>query len=451
MLNRLRSWFTILNHPYGLALLRQPWLLGAVLLIVFLVPMALAQSTREATPPLETGRYVLDVIPQLSISDSSLTLPELLLPFPTTPFQSLLQDGPTYARPDTLAHFEIQLANFAAVSRTYQLENRLPAGLDYQPGSADGLSYDAAKRSLTWTGTLPPGQLNYVIEPTTLPIPYLDLADFGVPNLCDPFLTAGQPCEDVAVTFNLGSSSYSAPLFARELSQITLTSNGLLTAGEGPDTGRNQWLPEGTAPNELIAPLWRDVDMTTAGRWHAAIISDLLPGHDLFYAQWHDAPQRQYPDQTARFALAFVLNHHQVPEPQPLSGHLYFIYDNIADPAGTMATGYTIGIEDQTGSLGTTHAFAPCCGAPQVPQGQPPSSGSVLHLRPVVFDHSGSYQQGFRFAAVVTGDVSETLVNTVFVQSDSTAPDRNILWDSHYLYVRWQYFLPLLLNREAGW
>ena len=42
----------------------------------------------------------------------------------------------------------------------------------------------------------------------------------------------------------------------------------------------------------VLAGLWRDVGRRrpSSGRWHAAIISGLVQGHDVFYAQWHDAP-----------------------------------------------------------------------------------------------------------------------------------------------------------------
>ena len=37
----------------------------------------------------------------------------------------------------------------------------------------------------------------------------------------------------------------------------------------------------------------------------------------------------------------------------------FFIYDNISDPAQTVAQGYTIGIEDKLGVRGVTYAYAP--------------------------------------------------------------------------------------------
>ena len=137
-------------------------------------------------------------------------------------------------------------------------------------------------------------------------------------------------------------------------------------------------------PSLLLAGLWRDADLTHHGRWHGAIISGLIQDHDLFYAQWHDAPHVNDPDLTARHAIAIVLNSNNQAW-QPLAGHAFFIYDNISDIAGTVAQGYTIGIEDKLGLRGVTHAYAPCCSDPRTPIGYPPDSGTTLHLQPVLF------------------------------------------------------------------
>ena len=107
------------------------------------------------------------------------------------------------------------MANSESVTRTVRLSDTLPDGLAYVPGSATGLSYDAATRTLSWKGELPPGQLDTVIAQTGTPLPYLDLADFGAANLCDDFIASGGDCDDVTVTFNLGVNGLPSPSTAR--------------------------------------------------------------------------------------------------------------------------------------------------------------------------------------------------------------------------------------------
>ncbi|MCI0398017.1 MAG: DUF11 domain-containing protein [Chloroflexi bacterium] len=363
---------------------------------------------------------------------------------PANPYAAIRKSGPVYASPGIVAGYAITLANYESVTRTYRLTDTLPAGLAYVPGSAAELVYDSATRILTWQGTLAPGDLDYVVETSDVSLPYLDLANFGVPNLCDEFIVAGQGCDDVAVTFNLGINGYTFNFYGEVLSQVTLSANGLALGDAPGDTAGNQWLPDDALPSHLLAGLWRDVDMTSAGRWHAAIVTGLIAGHDVFYAQWHDAPHAADPDLTARHAIAIVLGDAAAGSPPELAGHAFYIYDNVADPAGTVAQGYTIGVEDRIGLRGATYAYAPCCGDPQPPQGWPPAAGTTLHLRPVLFGAGNAYSHTFTYQTTVAGQVPETIVNTAVARSDSPDPALAWVWSSHYLYVRWQTFLPAM-------
>jgi ABC-type nitrate/sulfonate/bicarbonate transport system substrate-binding protein len=132
------------------------------------------------------------------------------------------------------------------------------------------------------------------------------------------------------------------------------------------------------------------------GRWHAAILSGLIEDHDVFYAQWHDAPHASDPNLTARHAIAVVLN-----GAGGVDGHAFYIYDNISDPDQTVAQGYTIGSQDKLGQRGVTYAYAPCCGDTQPPQGFPPPAGTMLHVRPVLLGAANAYQRTFSYPAVV--------------------------------------------------
>ena len=371
---------------------------------------------------------------------------------PNNPYAVIRKTASTFLPPGATAHYEIVLANYESITHTYQLTDTLPPQLAYVPDSANDLTYDPATRTLTWQGELSPGDLDYVIEENSLMLPYLDLTDFGAINLCDDFIASGEDCDDVTVTFNLGVNGYTTNLYGEVLSQLTVSSNGLIL-GDGltgvslaisDPYGHNQWLPDTIAPGFALAGLWRDADMTTSGRWHAAIISGLVQGHDVFYAQWHDAPHANDPDLTARHAIAVLLN-----GDGSMAGHAFFIYDNISDPAQTVAQGYTIGIEDKLGVRGVTYAYAPCCGDPQPPQGYPPVAGTTLHLRPVLFGATNDYRRTFSYEAIVNGQVPETITNTAVAASSSGNPALAHVWSTHYLYIRRPIYIPLLLFDEV--
>ncbi len=354
------------------------------------------------------------------------------------PLVPITKSGPDFLDPGATASYEITAVNTESVTRTVSFSDTLPPELAYVPDPADGLAYDAATRTLSWKGELAPGRLETVIAPAGTPLPYLDLANFGAANLCDAFVSGGGDCDDVTVTFNLGASGTSFTLYGQTLYQITLSSNGLALGAAPVTHGHNQWLPDATAPSYLLAGLWRDADMTAAGRWHAAIVTGLVAGHDVFYAQWHDAPHADDPDLTARHAIALVL------DGGTLDGHAFFIYDNVSNPAEMVVRGYTIGVEDRLGQRGATFAYAPCCGHPQPPRGAPPAPGTTLHLFPALLGAASSYSRTFSYEAAVHARVPEMVANTAFYRSDSPDPALARGWSTHYLYVRQQTYLPLL-------
>jgi len=362
------------------------------------------------------------------------------------PYATLVKEGPVYAAPGSLVEYRLTVANYESVTRTVALTDTLPAGLAFV-ATEPPLLYDADARTVTWQGEVAPGDLDYLITEAAMPLPYIDLAGFGVANLCDAFIAAGRPCADGTVIFNLGASGYRAVLYGQPHSRLEVSTDGyLLGEGQLPavlPTG-NQLLPDPESPNLLLAGLWRDVEMTTAGRWHAAVLRGLIEGHDVFYVQWHDAPHVLHPDQTARHAIALVLESDDGAE-TPLSAPAFYIYDNIADPAGTVAAGYTIGIEDRLGLRGATHAYS---ASGQPPIGTPPAAHTTLHLQPALFSGENDYQHTFRYTALVTAPAPENVINTVHAVTDSPDPTLQELWATHYLLVRRLSYLPLLRLEE---
>jgi hypothetical protein len=132
-----------------------------------------------------------------------------------------------------------------------------------------------------------------------------------------------------------------------------------------------------------------------------------------------------------------------------VDGHAFYIYDNISDPDQTVAQGYTIGSQDKLGQRGVTYAYAPCCGDTQPPQGFPPPAGTMLHVRPVLLGAANAYQRTFSYTAVVGGQVPETIANTAVASSSSPDPALAYVWSTHYLYLRWQTYLPLVQVAET--
>jgi len=435
-------------------------------------PPSLSQSA--AALPVYTVNYDL-ALPDLRQGGGS---------NPENPLAFIRQTGPSYAQPGDTASYALTLANYEAMTRTFTLTDTLPAALTFVPSSNRELRYNPATRQLTWQGEIAPGHLDYLIEPSSLSLPYIDLADFGAPNLCDELIATQGNCDEAIITLNLGVNGYSYTFYGQTWQSITLSPDGLLLAGaaatgtvgdEGfeqesyvygfldqtladathlPNAGQvaaagaqpsvttsqNQWLPNPTPPGALMAALWYDADMTTSGRWHVAILQGLIIGYDVLYVQWHNTPHAAAPNLTTRHAAALILGD------GPLSGQVFFITDNISDPLALTQVGYTIGVEDYPGSRGTTYAYAPCCGDPHPPQGFPPAPGTTLHLRPVIYGQN--FSRTFTYSVQVEGQIPQTIANTAEVTTDSDDPSLIYGWSTHYLYLRHLTLLPFLTGGD---
>lgn len=423
-----KSW---LPAPYHLLLVTAFLLFTGLIVIHW---NAEASACAEDTPTYHT------CIPQIQLGSTAFRQVTRNGSNPANPYAVIRQEGPLFAGEGQAVTYHIQLANYEAVTRTVRLTETIPAGLEIITASlAPGITYEPSTRQLTWQGSLAPAYLDYRLMPDSLTLPYVDLAEYGVPNLCE-----GLPdCDKTAVTFNLGINNYTFPYYGEILSEIAVSPNGLILSATEllTDTNNNTWLP---APDmkALLAGLWRDVDMgggdgddTGNGRWHAAILSGLLEDHDLFYAQWHNAPDAADPDSTARHAIALALGD------GPYAGHVFYIYDNVAQPDQVVAAGYTIGLSGPMGSRGLTHAFSDCCGATS-PQGYAPAAGTTLHLAPVLRYPDNPYMTTLSYTAVVQAPVPETVVTTALATSDSPNPALNVAWSSHTLFVREMLYLP---------
>lgn len=369
---------------------------------------------------------------------------------PANPFAVIRKHGTPTAAPGQTVHYAIEVANFDTLTHTFRLAETLPPGLDYLPAAGGDLVYDPAERTLSWAGTLAPGGLDYVIEAAADPLPYLDLADFGAPNLCAELAAAGEGCDDGAVTFNLGKNGLTTNLYGAVVSQLTVSANGLVTASSAEALfDQNRWLPDEAMPGFVLAGLWRDADLgepeAPTGRFHAAIVRGLFDGVDVFYAQWHNAAHVEDPNLTARHAIALPLaSEDGSRDASILAGHLFYVYDNLSDPAALVARGYTIGVADNLGLRGATYAFAPCCGDARSPQGYPPAAGTTLHLRPVLFGTGKAYRRIFTYAAVARAPVPETVTTTAVVTSSAPDPAQAHAWSTHYLHMRHPLYLPLV-------
>jgi len=132
------------------------------------------------------------------------------------------------------------------------------------------------------------------------------------------------------------------------------------------------------------------------------------------------------------------------------AGRIYYIYGDIT--GDLTENGFTVGVENKTGDMGETWAYAPCDGGaciPGDPVGSPPANGTTLRLDPVVA--SGNYVKTFTYQVQVTADVGTLLTNHVEVTSDSPDPEVASMWAMADVSVIetppvWYLYMPLVLR-----
>ncbi|HSJ54004.1 MAG TPA: S8 family serine peptidase [Anaerolineae bacterium] len=334
--------------------------------------------------------------------------------------------GTLTAQAGDVVAYTVTLRNRDSVANNYTLVDTLPQGVEYVAGSATGgLVYNAATRQLTRNGQIGPGAIDYSITPVD-PLPYLNLQELGVPGICASYFPTD--CDDKAIAWGLGAERYT--FYGETMDEIIQSSNGMLFGRDGwlgqACPACNQFLPQPTEINQVMAGLWRDAlpGIGGKGELYGAIVTGVLnnPDDRAFYANWHDVAQWGALTITTRNAIAVVLDGQSEP-----AGRVYYIYSNIT---GNLATnGYTVGVEDKYGDQGTTWAFAQCSGSaciPHAPVGSPPANGTTLRLDPVIA--GTDWIRTFTYQVRVTTPTGSLLTNVAQATSTSPEPEAQSMW-----------------------
>ena len=289
-------------------------------------------------------------------------------------------------------NYEINLVN-GTLAGTIDLTDVLPDGVDFVPGSeseviTNGTTITPFSHSggqLTWSGTLDPGGLDLTASPS--PFGYFPLASLGVAPFACP-----SNCDDGAIALNVPSFVYTGQSY----SQVIWSVNGTLEAGLASgvaSSASNQNLPDPTVPNNVIAPFWTDLNLGAGGNWYVAVLN-AGPTQFTVY-EWEDVPL--FGDLANRYSF-------QVWVQNGPSGNIWVTYAQLGDVSGA-----TVGVENETGTLGSSYWFE---GA-----GTAPAVGTDLKVRTLVGGTATFSFQG-QISSCTPG---EAIVNRVNVNTASTS------------------------------
>ena len=245
--------------------------------------------------------------------------------------------------------YDIALSNLT-LTDPIDLVDAIPAGSTFVPGSESAIvngvpdpsfTYDAGSNSLTWSGVLDTQTLELV--PGLTPFGYVPLNLFFAP------LTCSSVCDDTSITL----SGFSPFMFAgASYDSVVMSSNGFVVAGgdaSGAFTPFNQNMPDAAAPNNVIAPLWTDLDLdgtsptdSGAGDLYAGLLSG--GGSTYLVLEWQNAELFGLPGSAYTAQVWFELG----------TSNISVVYASLVPGIPAFLT---VGVEDADGSAGSSRYY----------------------------------------------------------------------------------------------
>lgn len=246
---------------------------------------------------------------------------------------------------------------------TYTITDTIPSGLTYVPGSASATGGTVAVTGnvLTWTGpTSVPGFTYHIATSVTNPActapaagadgvsdSYLNLAAFGYAPNSSIFGDSVWYQSPFPGEFHLFGTPQGNLLNFTDDGFVFLTGSG---PGAAPQI--NQPIPDVNDPNNLIAVLWRDMEIVydgTRGVTLATLVDATLGREVAAIVEYDGMQDRTVPGSTATYGFEVVAYF----DVDPNRYEYIFAYNNLSDP---VTTG-TIGLENATGTEGVQFGY----------------------------------------------------------------------------------------------
>ncbi len=214
-----------------------------------------------------------------------------------------------------------------------------------------------------WSGTLDPALPPRItsVAPGASPAGYVSLAPFGGNVVVDL-------ADDEAVNVDVPGFQYGGETYTR----LGITSNGYVVvggAGAGDVTARPQTLPNPAAPNNVLAPLWTDLNPEAGGTIKVNVLTDGID--DWIIVEWEDVPT---------FSGNGVNSFQTWIQVGGVEG-AWFTYGG--DAVGDSAVDGVTGAENRDGSSGAQLAALPSGGDEIAIATSPPQAGGT-----VTFDYT---------------------------------------------------------------
>jgi subtilisin family serine protease len=300
----------------------------------------------------------------------------------------------------------VSAANFAPVAANVQVAVNGSPGLRYSNVSAPA-TLVPPQFGATWSGTLSPAlppTVNSITATTGPAGGYLPLAGFGI----GPIAGVG---DDTITNFNVPTFFYGAEPYTR----IGIVSNGYVVLGGG--TGADvvflpQTFPNSARPNNVVAPLWNDLNPPAGG---AIRIGTLTDGSQTWLVVDYAGVKNFSNATTHTFELWFRLASGTAGT-GPSSEQVTITYGagntSLPDPG----SGGNSGAENRTGTSGV-NLTTPANGTEWRVNTSPPTAGGV-----VTFTYNASADTPKTYTSTATMTSSVTPGTSQAVQTLTVTP-----------------------------
>lgn len=334
-------------HSYH-AFFKIIWQRAFAAALLALLPLGPLLPARNTPPPPVTPRYVpvpgdAHVIAVWADENGNSSPSQPVSAAAAAGDTSLISQtaGAASVRAGDNLHYAVTVTNATNTTQTFLLTDTLPAGEAYISGTATGgFAYDAGSNRLTASVPLPAFQGD-VINVTGAPT-YTEIATPGG-NIC---LNYFPNCYNNSITLGGVPFRY----LGVDYTTITLDSSGFVIPGSINPGAANpsQHLPDPTAPNNVIAPFWSDLDLkgnastdTGRGEWYYGVLQS--SANIYLVVEWHDAQLNG--DNTTHYSFQVWI--------QLYTEHITFAYLNLTGPTTTTS----IGFENSDGTLGASYLY----------------------------------------------------------------------------------------------
>jgi len=265
----------------------------------------------------------------------------------------------TEVAPGDTITYTIEITNYTTEPIEYTINDVLPAGVTYVPGSVTGGGdYDADTNAIFWNGTVDSSYRDYVVA-TSAEDPNCTLAIMADGDPTDDYLDWKTTSYGFSANASISGDSFYYGTFSTyspfnfygvDYAGMGFTADGV-AGWPAAVSALNTSIPDATEPNNFMGLFWDDfiVQYNAANNYGVTLVGDSTSFATIEY---DDIQLKADPTKTLDMEVGYFLQ----PDDAPGMYEIVFAYDNITTGLFAAASG-TIGVENVDGTAGTLVSY----------------------------------------------------------------------------------------------